>query len=96
MIILVFCLNTLGILNFRRYRPPRGTTTVGQLVASLPQTLKFALVQQGGSPYVVWIGKWSGAIVSGAPVYVFDSTGHLVDYVGDAGESDNKFVLDST
>ncbi len=94
IIFLVCCLNTLGILRFRRYYPPRGTTTVDQLAACHPQTFKFALVEQGGSPYIVWIGEWSGAIASGAPVYVFDNTGKLVDYAGDAGESDNKFVLE--
>ena len=93
IIVLVWFLNVVGFLDFRQYQPPRGSATMDQLVASLPETLKFALVEQGGRPYVVWIGKPRGVIVSGPPVYVFDRSGTLVDYVGDAGESDNRFVL---
>jgi len=92
-IVLVWFLNVVGFLDFRRYQPHRGTTTLDQLVASLPETLKFTLVEQGGRSYVVWIGRSRGVIVSGPPVYVFDSFGTLVDYVGDSGESDNKLVL---
>ena len=93
-IILSCLLALVGFLDFRRYHPPRDITTVDQLVASLPQTLKFALVNQGGTPYVVWIGRPRGVTVSGPPVYVFDGLGNIVDHVGDAGESDNKFVLE--
>jgi hypothetical protein len=89
---IVLLLAVVGFLDFRRYQPPRGTATVDQLVASLPETLKFAEVEQGGRSYVVWIGRPRGVIVSGPPVYVFDTTGTLVDRVGDAGDSDNKFV----
>jgi hypothetical protein len=90
--IFVWLFAVVGLLDFRRYQPPRGTSTVDRLVAELPETLKFAEVEQGGRPYVVWIGRPRGVIVSGPPVYVFDSTGTLVDRVGDAGDSDNKFV----
>jgi hypothetical protein len=89
---LVWFLNVAGFLDFRYYQPRRGTATIDQLVASLPETLKFAVVEQGGKTYVVWIGRPRGVIVSGPPVYVFDSTGYLVDHVGDAGDSDNMFV----
>lgn len=93
VIVLVWFLNVVGFLGFRRYQPPRGTAALEQLVASLPETLKFALVEQGGRSYIVWIGRSRGVIVSGPPVYVFDSFGTLVDFVGDSGESDNKLVL---
>jgi hypothetical protein len=89
----VWFLNMFGFLDFRRYQPPRGTSTVDQLVAGLPETLKFAVVEEGGRSYVVWIGRPRGVIVSGPPVYVFDSIGTIVDRVFDAGESDNKFIL---
>jgi hypothetical protein len=93
-IILTCLLALVGFLDFRCYRPPRDTTTVDQLAANLPQTLKFALVHQGVTPYVAWIGRSRGATVSGPPVYVFDGFGNLVDHAGDAGDSDNKFVLE--
>jgi hypothetical protein len=92
--VLLFDLWIIGFLDFRRYQPPRGTTTIDQLVASRSETLKFAVVEQGGKPYVVWIGRPRGATVSGPPVYVFDSKGTLVDWVGDSGDSDNWFVRD--
>jgi hypothetical protein len=90
--VFLWCLLAVGFLDFKRYQPPRGTTTLDQLVASLPETLKFAVVEQGGKQYVVWIGRPRGAIVSGPPVYVFDSNGSLVDWVADSGDSDNTFV----
>jgi hypothetical protein len=73
--VLARCLFAVGCFDFRRYQPPRGTTAVDQLVASLPKTLKFAVVEQEAKQYVVWIGRPRGAIVSGPPVYVFDSDG---------------------
>jgi hypothetical protein len=90
--VVLLWLRILGILTFNRYHPPEGTTTVDQLVAHLPETLKFALVEEGNRSYVVWVGRPSGALVSGPPVYVFDRTGALVDRVGDSGDSDNTFV----
>jgi hypothetical protein len=75
----------IGFWDFKRYQPPRCTLTVDQLVASLPETLRFALVEQGRRSYV---GRPPGVIRSGPPVYVFDSTGTLVDRVGDASDSD--------
>lgn len=89
-----YFLATAGFLNFKRYQPPRNTSTLEQLVAELPETLKFAIVEQAGRSYVVWIGRPRGVIVSGPPVYVFDRTGAVVDRLFDAGESDNKFVLE--
>jgi hypothetical protein len=88
----ILALALVGFLDFRRYQPLRGTDTVDQLVARLPETLKFAVVEQGDRSYVIWIGKPRGMMTSGPPVYVFDSTGTIVDRVYDAGESDNKFV----
>ena len=92
--VILLVLAPLGFLDFRHYQPSRGTATLDQLVDSLPMTLKFAMVEQEGRSYVVWIGRPRGVTVSGPPVYVFDSTGKLVDRVYDAGESENKFVLD--
>jgi hypothetical protein len=84
----------IGVIDFRCYQPSwETTTTIDLLVAELPETLKFAVVDRGGSSYVVWIGRSRGAIVSGPPVYVFDATGVLVDRTSDAGDSDNRFVL---
>jgi hypothetical protein len=93
IILLTFLLYVLGFFDFKRYQPPRGIATVDQLIANQPETLKFATVEQGGRHYVVWIGRPRGVVSSGPPVYVFDRTGNLVDKVGDAGDSDNKFVL---
>jgi uncharacterized protein YigA (DUF484 family) len=44
--VFLWCLLAVGFLDFKRYQPPRGTTTLDQLVASLPETLKFAVVEQ--------------------------------------------------
>lgn len=66
---------TVGFLDFRHYQPDRGTSTIYQLVEELPKTYKFAVVEQGGRSYLVWIGKSRGVTVSGPPVYVFNSTG---------------------
>jgi len=82
----------MGVIDFHRYQPSRDTTTIDRLVAELPETLKFAVVEHGDRPYVVWIGRPRGAIVSGPPVYVFDATGDLVDRTFDAGDSGSPFV----
>lgn len=92
---LVFLLYAMGLLSFKRNQPPRGITSLDQLVAHLPETRKFALVERGGQSYVVWIGTTRGVIVSGPPVYVFDRAGTLVDRVGDVGDSYNPFVGES-
>ncbi len=90
--LLIVLLAAVGILNFRRYQPAQGVSTIDQLVARLPETLKFAVVEQGSRTYVVWVGRPRGVIASGPPVYVFDRAGTLVDRVYDTGESDNSFV----
>jgi len=93
ILLLAFLFHVLGIFDFKRYQPPHGIATVDELIANQPETLKFATVEHGGKHYVVWIGRPRGVLSSGPPVYVFDSTGNLVDKVGDAGDSNNKFVL---
>ena len=77
---------------FKRYMPPRGLSSLDELVAARPVTLKYAEVEKGKQQYIVWIGRASGASRSGPPVCVFDDRGRLVDWVGDAGDSDNRFV----
>jgi hypothetical protein len=82
----------IGVIDFHRYQPSRDATTIDRLVAELPETLKFVVVEHGDRPYVVWIGRPRGAIVSGPPVCVFDATGALVDRTFDAGDSASPFV----
>ena len=92
--LIVLCLFAIGAFTFQRFQPPRGTTTLDQLVADLPETLKFGVVKQAGRTYIVWIGRSRGPIVSGPPVYVFDDKGILVDYTRDVGDDDKRFIND--
>lgn len=91
-LILSLLLLSMGIISFQHFQPAKGTKSIDQLVADLPETLKFARVQQGPRDFIVWIGRPRGPTVSGPPVYVFDKTGVLVDYVSDAGDCSNTFV----
>jgi hypothetical protein len=91
-VVVVWLLLIVGFLDFKRYQPPKGTTTIDQLVAELPETFKLAIVKNGVRSSVVWIGRPRGMIASGPPVWVFDETGNLVDRVYDVGEVHNTFV----
>lgn len=77
---------------FKTDFPPRNLTTIDELIGNLPETYKFAVARQGDDEYVVWIGRASGPIRSGPPVYVFDRQGKLVGFTRDAGDSDDRFV----
>ncbi|MEW4571103.1 hypothetical protein AB1L88_24805 [Tautonia sp. JC769] len=77
---------------WKRFMPPEGMKSIDDLIAALPETYCFAAVEHEGTPYVVWVGRPRGPIVSGPPVCVFDTDGRLVDWSGDTGDSNNRFV----
>ncbi|WP_169975075.1 hypothetical protein [Tautonia rosea] len=89
-------LGILGLLiigpPWKQFMPPEGMETIDDLIAALPETYCFAAVEHEGMPYVVWVGRPRGPIVSGPPVCVFDTNGRLVDWSGDTGDSNNQFV----
>lgn len=94
--ITVVILGILGLLiigpPWKRFLPPEGMETIDDLIAALPETYCFAAVEHEGTPYVVWVGRPWGLLVSGPPVCVFDAEGRLVDWSADTGDSNNRFV----
>jgi hypothetical protein len=90
--LVLFLLVLVLILDFQLHLPSRDTTSIDQLVDQDLSTFKYAIVEHGEHPYVVWIGPIRAPCASGPPVYVFDGTGGLVDRTSDVGEFVSPFV----
>jgi len=69
-----------------RLEPSTDTQTLAAFAERMPPPSRLALADAEGGRYVVWIGDWPQAFVSGPPCYVFDSSGRLVDWSVDTGD----------
>lgn len=58
-----------------------------------PEAERFDSIVIDGTPHVVAYRRDNGLVNSGPAVYIFDSTGKLVDWSGDIGDEKPEFLV---
>ena len=69
-----------------RAKPPATVRNLEQYLGWQTRHRRAELQDVGGQTFVVMHGPLAGLVPSGPPVYVFDSTGRLVDWTTDSGD----------
>ena len=69
-----------------RAKPPATVQNLEQFLEWQTRLRRAELQDVGGRTFVVMHGPLAGLVPSGPPVYVFDSTGRLVDWTTDSGD----------
>src|SRR5262249_40901002 len=72
----------------QRLAPPAGVTDFMAFSKRMSLPKRLAVVEHGGSEYIVWHGELAGplAIPSGQSCYLFKGTGELIDWQPETGE----------
>ena len=67
-----------------------GGETLADCLAKMPEPGRVEVFTQEGQQYLLLWGSWEAfpRFPSGPPLYVFDRSGRLVDWVADSGDSD--------
>lgn len=74
-------------LMHRRVVPPKNVTSLQTFLAWRPSTEHFAVTRTDGDEHLIAYGPNGALLPSGPSAYVFDSSGHLVDWSADVGDS---------
>ena len=69
-----------------RAKPPATVQNLEQYLGWQTGHRRAELQESGGQTFVVMHGPLASLVPSGPPVYVFDSTGRLVDWTTDSGD----------
>jgi hypothetical protein len=91
---LIGCLLLFWAKSEQRYlalvTPPSAATNLNSFLRIRPNVTKIEKITRGSSNYIVVLGNAPRpglSLPSGPPVYVFDATGSMVDWVADLGEA---------
>lgn len=82
------CWALLVVQWHRSIRP--NDPTLARLLAKIPQPAKTMVFATNGREYLVVVGQLPPIYTfpSGAPAYVFDQSGYLVDWTADSGDAE--------
>jgi len=70
-------------------KPPDGVQSLEPFIAAMPAPEYLRVKKEGKKEFLVWTGPTPGHFLiprSGPPGYVFDESGHLVDWSRDQGD----------
>ena len=84
---------SLAAVEARRLRPPTSARTLPSFLSVMPRPERFEIHVAGDRRYLLVVGRLPALLTlpSGPPVYVFDTSGKLLDWTADSGD-DPRFV----
>lgn len=72
-------------------RPPQGATNLAAFLQARPESGPISRFVHAGNAHIKVVGRPGGtglSLPSGPPVYIFDTSGRLVDWCGDLGDNE--------